>query len=127
LVRAGKPWVIENVVGARDELMTTFMLCGTMFGLPLARHRLFETSELIMQPEHPACRGVAKRYAEERGWEYRDMSVTGKGRRAGTSERWAEIMGIDWPLTQHQLAEAIPPAYTEWIGRQLMKANLSTT
>jgi DNA (cytosine-5)-methyltransferase 1 len=48
------------------------------------------------------------------------MTVTGKGRRAGTSERWSEIMGIDWPMTQHELAEAIPPAYTEWIGRQLL-------
>ncbi len=41
-------------------------------------------------------------------------------RRAGTGERWAEIMGIDWPMTQHELREAIPPAYTEWIGAQLL-------
>jgi hypothetical protein len=50
------------------------------------------------------------------------MSVTGKGRHAGTSDRWAELLGIDWPMRQRDLKEAIPPAYTEWIGRQLMEA-----
>jgi DNA (cytosine-5)-methyltransferase 1 len=49
-------------------------------------------------------------------------AVTGKGRRAGTADRWREVMGIDWATTQHELAEAIPPAYTEWIGRQLLAA-----
>lgn len=110
-------WVIENVVGARSELRTTLRLCGTMFGLPIARHRLFETSLAIREPSHPKCSGVAKAYAAERGWEHRDMTVTGKGRRTGTKERWAEIMGVDWPMTQAEMTEAIPPAYAEYIGR----------
>lgn len=116
----GKPYVIENVMGARSEMQATVVLCGTMFGLPIPRHRLFECSFPVAQPPHPACRGVAKRFAAARGWEYRDMSVTGKGRRAGTAERWKELLGLEGSMTQHQLAEAIPPAYTEYIGRQIL-------
>lgn len=119
---SGLPYVIENVVGARRELRGPLLLCGTMFGLPIPRHRLFESPFLGAwdAPLHPDCRGVAARYADKRGWDRRDMTVTGKGRNAGTSERWMEVMGIDWHMSQHQLREAIPPAYTEWIGRQLI-------
>ena len=93
-----------------------------MFGLPIPRHRLFESPVLDARdaPAHPQCIGVAARYADERGWDRRDMTVTGKGRRAGTSQRWSEIMGIDWYMTQHQLREAIPPAYTQWIGGRIL-------
>lgn len=118
LLEVGKPYVIENVMGARSEMISPVMLCGTMFGLPTSRHRLFEASFNITPMPHPKCRGVAKTYALARGWEYRDMSVTGKGRRAGTSDRWKEILGITLPLTQAQLSEAIPPAYTHYIGKE---------
>jgi DNA (cytosine-5)-methyltransferase 1 len=121
LVDTGSPYVIENVVGARHELRPRLLLCGAMFGLPIPRHRLFETSRPIVQPWHPRCAGRARRYALERGWDPRDMTVTGKGRNAGTKERWAEVMGWpDYRGTQHGLREAIPPAFTEWIGRQLL-------
>lgn len=119
LREVGKPYVIENVSGASGDMLVNLVLCGTMFGLPICRHRLFETSFAVTQPVHPKCRGVAKSYAAKRGWEYRDMSVTGKGRHAGTTARWKEIMGIDWDMTQHQMAEAIPPAYTEYIGKAM--------
>ncbi len=118
LQKSGKPWIIENVIGARRDMNAPIILCGSMFGLPVPRHRLIETSWMMMQPEHPTCRGISKRFAAMRGWDYRDMTVTGKGRNAGTSERWSEILGITHKLTQHQLAEAIPPAYTHWIGNQ---------
>jgi DNA (cytosine-5)-methyltransferase 1 len=118
LLAIGTPYVIENVMGARTEMHSPVLLCGSMFGLPITRHRLFETSFPVDLMPHQKCSGIAKRFAEERGWEYRDMSVTGKGRRAGTTERWREIMGINHPMTQAEIAEAIPPAYTEWIGRQ---------
>jgi hypothetical protein len=118
----GVPYVIENVMGAAPELHANLFLCGTMFGLPISRHRLFESSAKIEQPFHAPCSGVAARFADAKGWDRRDMTVTGKGRRAGTSDRWREILG--WPAdvsaSQHQLREAIPPAYTELIGRQLM-------
>lgn len=104
-------------MGARSELRDPLMLCGTMFGLPIPRHRLFETNwSLLMAPGHPNCRGVAKTYAARRGWDWRDMTVTGKGRHAGTLTRWQEVMGIDWHMSQHQMVEAIPPSYTEWIA-----------
>lgn len=124
LQAAGIPWVMENVMGARKDLRASLLLCGTMFGLPIPRHRIFEMRDLALSPYHPKCKGVATAYANERGWEVRDMSVTGKGRRAGTSERWAEITGIDW-MSQHEMREAIPPAFTEYIGRWLMNVSIA--
>lgn len=120
MAESGKPYVIENVLGARQEMQANLILCGSMFGLPIARHRLFECSFPVTQPEHRKCSGIAKRFAAARGWEYRDMSVTGKGRRKGTADRWAELLGITWKLSQHQLAEAIPPAYTQYVGQQFL-------
>jgi DNA (cytosine-5)-methyltransferase 1 len=122
LILSGTPYVIENVRGARDQLYRPFMLCGTMFGLPTPRHRFFEASWHVLTPMHGKCKGTAKEYAEERGWEYRDMSVTGKGRHAGTSDRWKEILGLepDAPMTQHQLTESIPPVYAYYIARSFM-------
>lgn len=124
LRQAGVPYIIENVRGARDFLCDPFALCGTMFGLPLSRHRYFETSFTVAMPPHLSCKGVAKQYAAIMGWEYRDMSVTGKGRHAGTSQRWKAILGIepDAPMTQHQLAEAIPPAYAAFIARSFLRS-----
>jgi len=115
----GKPYIIENVMGAMDDMKPNLMLCGSMFGLPTPRHRIFECRGFkVEQLQHPKCAGIAKRFAAEKGWEYRDMSVTGKGRRAGTTERWKEILGVDWDVTQAQLAEMIPPAYTRYIAEQ---------
>jgi hypothetical protein len=122
LMRAcGKPYVIENVMGARKELLSPVLLCGSMFGLSIARHRLFETSFPVDLLPHPPCKGIAKAAAAERGWEYRDMSVTGKGRRKGTASRWSELLDVRHGMTQSELAEAIPPAYTQWIGEQFAK------
>lgn len=119
-VKVGRPYIIENVIGARDHMRAPVTLCGCMFGLPIARHRLFESSLPLRAPHHRECKGVAKAYAAKRGWEYRDMSVTGKGRHAGTADRWKEILGIAYhePMTQHQLRECIPPAYTRFLGAQ---------
>ena len=120
LIDSGLPYVIENVAGAKADLINPVMLCGNMFRLPIARHRYFETNWGLTVPPHESCRGIAKQYAEHMGWEYRDMSVTGKGRHAGTSDRWKQILGIDWDMTQHELAECIPPAYTAYIGAALL-------
>lgn len=122
LEASGVPYVIENVRGAMDELRSPVMLCGSMFGLPIARHRFFEMNWSALSPRHPKCKGIAKDFAARKGWEYRDMSVTGKGRHAGTADRWKEIMGIEPEarMTQHQLAEAVPPAYAAFIARSWM-------
>lgn len=119
---AGVPYSMENVYGARNALESPVMLCGSMFGLPIQRHRLFETSFPLLAPSHPKCKGVAKDFAAAMGWEYRDMSVTGKGRHAGTSTRWKQILGIEpeAQMTQHQLAESIPPAYAEFIAKAFL-------
>lgn len=121
LVTTGKPWIIENVAGAKAHMPTPpVLLCGSFFGLMIPRHRLFSASFDIVTPDAHKCRGLAKRSAEQLGWEYRDMSVTGKGRRKGTSDRWRQLMGIDWHMSQHEIAESIPPAYTRHVGNQLM-------
>jgi len=120
-LKIGGLWVIENVMGARPHMPAGyFVLCGSMFDRPIPRHRAFATSFDADVPEHPNCRGLAKRSAAELGWEYRDMSVTGKGRRAGTSDRWSYLLDINWPVKQLGLAEAIPPAYTQHIGTQML-------
>lgn len=124
LILSGVPYVIENVRGARDFLLDPICLCGSMFGLDIPRHRFFETSFPINQPAHPKCSGIAKRAAARRGWEYRDMSVTGKGRHAGTSDRWLELLGHapDRVMRQHDLAESIPPSFSEYIGLEFTAA-----
>lgn len=113
-------YVIENVEGSPLDGIT---LCGSMFGLDIARHRIFETSWFMLAPTHPACRGLVKKAADRRGWDYRDMSVTGKGRHAGWGDRAAELLGITHPMRQHDLKEAIPPAYTSYVGLQYMEGH----
>lgn len=127
LERTGKPWVIENVPGAP---MGGCELCGTMFGLPVRRHRLFEASFLLMAPAG-GCRHSAADVGVYAG------KVTRLGTRAtaytASSGRThyrpktaglgvgADAMGIDW-MTRYELSQAIPPAYTEYVGRQLLAA-----
>jgi DNA (cytosine-5)-methyltransferase 1 len=118
LQAAGVPYVIENVPGA--PLHNPIVLCGSMFGLErLRRHRLFECP-MIAQPAQPTCR-------HER--QHDCISVTGHA--GGTSRRdggarfastaiWREIMGIDW-MTGKELAEAIPPIYTQYLGNRLLQ------
>jgi DNA (cytosine-5)-methyltransferase 1 len=121
LVATGKPWVIENVPGS--PLGYAIFLCGTMFGLRVYRHRRFEASFLMMQPEHPrhVVRAGAPGTKGGRGRKAHYLAggfvtVTGNiGSYAG------EAMGIDW-MTGAELSQAIPPAYTEFTGKQLRNA-----
>lgn len=111
LVSAGKPYAIENVPGAPLGYHVT--LCGTMFGLRTYRHRLFETSWVMFEPHHPRHTVPAankhRKRAEALG---HNLTVTGD---AGT---WLGTiaMGIDW-MNGNELSQAIPPAYSEFIGR----------
>lgn len=119
LIAIGKPYVIENVIGAP---MRGIRLCGAMFGLKTYRHRLFESSEFLWVPEHP--RHVEKvppagNGMSENGW----ISICGTGGVRGmTADEivsvWSDAIGIDW-MNRRELAQAVPPAYTEYIGRQL--------
>lgn len=113
---AGVPFVIENVPGA--PLLEPAVLCGRMFGLPLIRHRLFETNwQLWPLPGHPRHVGLIGKGQAVTVAGHGGDNVRGNGGRA--AKRAA--MGIDW-MTDVELNEAIPPAYTEWIGRQLIAA-----
>lgn len=111
----GKPWVIENVVGA--PLDNAVQLCGGMFdGLRTYRHRLFEASFPLTVPNHqPHDARTAKMGRRPASDEF--MHVVGNF--SGVQQA-REAMGIDW-MTRDELREAIPPAYTEFIGSQLIK------
>ena len=120
LIASGLPYVIENVDGA--PLLNPVVLCGTMFkGLRVIRHRLFEANFLIMVPphgKHPKVHTFDKRKSHY--GKTNDMidfvQVTGGGNCTIAAAR--EAMGIDW-MTKNELNEAIPPAYTHFIGKQL--------
>jgi hypothetical protein len=111
--------VMENVQGS--DLRKDLILCGEMFGLGVIRHRYFEVDGFTAeQPAHLPHRGRV------RGWRhgvYYDgpyVAVYGEGGGKGSVAEWQEAMGIDWTEDRKSIAEAIPPAYTEHIGRQLI-------
>lgn len=120
LSSAGVPYIIENVVGS--PLKSTIVLCGSMFGLDVRRHRLFELG-LFTAPQ-PAC--------DHSMWTPRFRSsdtrmtnlmkvvpVYGSMNYAGDLKLRQCAMGIDW-MPNRELTQAIPPAYTRFIGRHLM-------
>ncbi len=121
LLPKDKIYIMENVAGARLELINPFSLTGFMFGLPIERKRYFESNMLITTPQVKTPRGYTKRYAAENGIDYRDMSVTGKSRRTGSIDTWRSIMQMPWAGRAWELSEAIPPAYTEYIGKQILQ------
>lgn len=122
LLRAsGKPYIIENVVGA--PLLTPVMLCGSMFGLGfdgaiLRRHRLFETNFPLTAPPD-ACQGKRAVGVYGTGGAWARTAPGGGGVKVSGADA-AQALGIDWTDYQPVLAQAIPPAYTEHIGRQLL-------
>jgi DNA (cytosine-5)-methyltransferase 1 len=111
---------MENVVGA--PLRGPVTLCGSMFDLDVRRHRLFENN-WGLEDHHWPCR--------HRIWGRRFKSSTGRRPNSRFSievgswdeplERQKRAMGVDWPITVRELSEAIPPAYTEFIGHQLLR------
>jgi len=135
LVTIGKPWVIENVVGSPlsrtpTDAIGCVQLCGSMFGLRMSkeevgsghddgwyleRHRWFE-GNFSLRPPGP-CNHVGKA-----------LSVVGHGTQSAVYKKFGYvskadnrriIMGIPW-MDRTSIAQAIPPAYTEWIGNLLM-------
>jgi len=118
----GRPYVIENVEGAP---MSNFVrLCGTSFGLgcegaELRRHRRFEVEPMFLFA--PSCHhGRKERVIGVYGGHGRDRRRITNTQDFSPEER-REAMGIDW-MTGNELSQAIPPAYTEYIGKQLMAA-----
>lgn len=136
----GRPWVIENVEDAGYDMPNSIILCGGMVGLKIFRHRLFEASpNLLLQPLHQKHSGViaprrasmARRYAESpvgvirhslSRWQENGAQ---EGVGIGYAKGWrkaAQAMGIDWMQRREELTQAIPPSYTEFIGKQLIEA-----
>lgn len=115
---SGRPWIIENVPGSERHLRPLITLCGTMFGLRVYRHRHFESSVMLLQPAHvrhvERCVPVGRKAAPRQM-----MTVAGN---FASLDAAKAAMGIDWDVTRRELSQAIPPAYTEFIGRQLMRA-----
>jgi DNA (cytosine-5)-methyltransferase 1 len=118
------PYVIENVMGAKDEMRANLMLCGTMFGLPTQRHRLFEIAGIDI-PLAPASCNHQDASIAVHGHSVWDSAIQGTRRKDGRGRPDSvplsvgrAAMDINW-MTQKELAQAIPPAYTAWIGRQL--------
>lgn len=147
LLATGKSYVIENVVGA--PLVHPVRLCGSSFGLDLRRHRLFE-SDLFLRgsqckhgwqtPRFPGCSG----WSGDRTKPSTVIQVCGRGgRRIAAVKRsalviadsdytvmnvdaWRRAMEIDW-MTRDELAQAIPPAYTRFLGEQILRILASPT
>jgi DNA (cytosine-5)-methyltransferase 1 len=126
---AGRPWVIENVEDALPHLRSPILLCGSMFGLRVQRHRLFESPQFAADPWEfatPSCRHVWPGGRPVGLYGRMGDQVPGGGYTAKSIEEAREAMGIDWmrwrSRTQEwdDLKEAIPPAYTRWIGGHLL-------
>lgn len=117
LEATGLPYLIENVAMAQGELIEPVCLCGSSFGLDVRRHRLFESNVPLNAPpcDHswqtprfkPATNRTNLRRTVEVGVWRIPLDVQ---RRA---------MGIEW-MELRELSEAIPPAYTEHLGRQML-------
>lgn len=112
-----KVYVIENVTLAKKDLINPIVLCGEMFGLRVYRHRLFESNIPIKQPKHIKHKHkAAKPGAIPKAGEY--WSVGGH---FGQKDEAQKAMGIDWMKRVKEIANAIPPAYTEHIGLQIAR------
>lgn len=120
---SGLPYVIENVTGARPHMQDPITLTGGAFGLSVERPRLFESNVPLTAPPRRAVPrdevlGIYGRSPDGRRlWTRKDGSVL---RAARSLEEGAAAMGIDWMTAWEDVTEAIPPAYTEWIGGQLL-------
>lgn len=121
LLGVGLPYVIEQPDG-KSDIRRDIRLNGELFGLGVWRPRNFELGGWKMeQPKLPKRRGYVRGY---RHGVYRDgpyVAVYGKGGDKATVKEAQEAMGIDWTDVREELTEAIPPAYTEFIGRQLIE------
>ena len=115
LRKTGLPYVIENVAGS--PLIRAIMLCGGMFEeLRVYRHRYFESNIFLFQPHHFAHKAKAAHTSTiPKNGEL--WSIAGH---FGQKDDAPRAMGIDWMGTTKEIANAIPPAYTKWIGLQLM-------
>jgi hypothetical protein len=116
LERSGVPYIIENPASRPDVV-----LCGEMFDLKVIRHRRFELGGWSAQaPQHRPHRGRVAGMRHGEWFEGPYFAVYGNGGGKGTVAQWQDAMDIHWTGVRKSIAEAIPPAYTEHIGRQFI-------
>jgi len=113
-----RPYVIENVPSS--PLLYPITLCGEMFGLDVIRHRDFESNRLLLQPSHPRHRGRVAGWRHGVKVDGPYLAVYGSGGDKGTIATRQAAMGCEWITSYAALGEAIPPAYTEYVGAQLL-------
>ena len=114
LQSTGKPYCIENTPGA--PMREPVILCGLSFGLNVKRHRLFETNFPVTPV--PCVKGHPGNWLVIFGHECRDRRHGHAAERKNRLADGRKAMDIDW-MTRGELSEAIPPAYSEYIARQL--------
>jgi len=122
LKAVGLPYIIENVEGA--PLIDPVLLCGTMFkGLRVIRHRLFESNIPLVVPAHNHKHPLVHTFDKRKNHygktdDMKDfVQVTGGGNCTMAAAK--DALGIDWMKRKIELNESIPPAYTEYLGKQL--------
>lgn len=120
LIASGKPWVLENVAGARASMVNPFTLHGGMFGLRVSRPRLFDSSELILVPNAPAVKNPVGVYGKAHDGRRLFTRADGTNQYAAASLKEAQdVMGMPW-ADWDGCREAVPPAFAEFIGLQLI-------
>lgn len=118
LIASGLPYIIENVEGAREHLINPVMLCGSMFGLDVRRHRLFECSFPVRQP---ACQHHLQTPRFPQATNRKNLRSTvevGVYRIPLATQRAA--MGIEWMPLQ-KLSQAIPPAFAHYLASEFLR------
>ena len=128
LEAAGVPWVIENVEDAPlGQRYPCAVLCGYALGLPLYRHRKFESPVLFLVPphrRHPVVispgRLLNARYSRAPAGVAGVFPTAAGHTSGGSTQAVAEAMGVPW-MTRDEMTQAVPPAYTRLIGTQLRR------
>ena len=112
LIESGKPYIIENVPGS--PLINPIQLCGSSFGLKVRRHRLFESNMALVGSvcDHKSQGRPIGVYGSL------NDEIPKGGKTAATIDEARNAMGISWAIWT-ELVEAIPPAYTKYLGGQL--------
>jgi hypothetical protein len=123
----GLPYVIEQPTGHGGLIRTDLRLCMDMFrsGPPpwVQRHRDFELSGFtVPQPLHPRHEGRVRGMRHGKVFDGPYVAAYGSGGGKATDDEMRHAMGIPWARERTELTEAIPPAYTEYIGKHLMKS-----
>lgn len=131
LLAWGGDWILENVEDA--PLLNGITLCGQMFGLPVYRHRSFESNVLLLSPGHPKHtqvighgrmvndrrKGTLNAGSSAGSWATGGViTVAGGQFKKADGER---ALGIDW-MTRDELSQAIPPAYSHWLGCRIVES-----